>query len=112
VLPVGESLRGEPASEVQISETTRRVVLILHLIEPSTFTSYRVLFTDGPRAGWSTAGLRPDPEGYFALDVSREWLPPPPGRFRIELYGQKDRREALLATYSVQVESSSGGPWP
>jgi hypothetical protein len=104
LLPEGERVRGAETGEIQISKDTPEVVLILNLVDSRPFRSYKVALMDNAKTIWETAELRPAPDGYFALSVPREGLPADSRRLQVDLYGQADGQEELVATYPVRFQ--------
>lgn len=95
------------ASEVEVSEESEELVLVLGLLDPREHPDYEaeILDPDGARR-WSRQGLRPTPLGTFHLGFRRDVLPP--GTYRIHLFGREGNRKTLLATYDLWLVEGSG----
>jgi Putative zinc-finger len=97
--------RGAPEA-VHPPAWASRVVLILAFAGPASHPEYAVELAavDG-RPLWSRRGLRPGPDGTFALEVPRQWLPP--GTYRIRLSGLRGAAAQEVARYELRIEPGS-----
>lgn len=97
--------RGEPEA-VRPPAWASRVVLILAFGGPASHPEYEVeIATADGRPLWSRRGLHPGPDGTFALDVPRSWLPP--GTYRIRLSGLRGDAAQEVARYELRIEPGS-----
>jgi hypothetical protein len=79
-----------------------RVLLILNLFEPRSYSAYQVEIFDAPDGGekvWSSRDLHRAADGSFAFEVPRAFLPA--GSYRIELSGLAGSRIDPLAVYNL-----------
>ena len=100
LVPLGSEVRGPEAGEVvRVPAWADRVLLILNLAVRPPHPEYevRVLGPDG-RTVWSRGGLRPSPDGTFALEVPVGLLRG--GAHRIRLLGGSE----TVAEYGVRLE--------
>jgi hypothetical protein len=82
-----------------------RILLILNLFEPRSYPAYQVEVFDTSRGGkkvWSSRDLRKAPDGSFAFEVPRSFLPA--GSYHIELSGLEGARQYRLAVYELLLE--------
>jgi hypothetical protein len=101
LVPLGSEVRGPDSVEVvRVPAWADRVLLLLNLAARGAHPEYevRVLGPDG-RAVWSRGGLRPSPDGTFALEVPADLLEG--GPYRIRLLGGSE----LVAEYGVRLQS-------
>lgn len=96
------------ASEVEVSEFSEELVLVLGLLDPGEYPDYEaeILDPDGVRR-WSRQGLRPTPLGTFHLGFRRDVLPP--GSYQVLLFGLGGDRRTRLATYDLRLAEDSEG---
>ena len=100
LVPLGTEVRGPEAGEVvRVPAWADRVLLILNLAVRPSHPEYevRVLGPDG-RTVWSRGGLRPSPDGTFALEVPAGLLRG--GAHKIRLLGGSE----TVAEYGVRLE--------
>jgi hypothetical protein len=82
-----------------------RILLILNLFEPRSYSAYQVEIFDALQDGrviWSNRDLRRAPDGNFAFEVPRSFLPA--GAYRIELSGLDRSRRDRLAVYNLLLD--------
>lgn len=99
LVPLGSEVRGPEAAEVvRVPAWADRVLLLLNLARGGAHPEYevRVLAPDG-REVWSRGGLRPSPDGTFALEVPADLLEG--GPYRIRLLGGGE----VVAEYAVRL---------
>jgi hypothetical protein len=92
----------EPAS---VPAWADRLLLILNLFEPRSYSAYQVEIFDalkGRKAVWSSRDLRRSPDGNFAFEVPRSFLPA--GSYRIELSGLAGSQRNRLAVYDLLLD--------
>ena len=99
----GELERVEEEREgVQLLPWSDRLVLILNLADVRSFPEYEAeILTAEGREVWRGGGLRRTPEGTFALEVPRRFLPV--GSYRIRLFTGTSHGRILVAEYSLLV---------
>jgi len=95
------------ASEVELSDVSEELVLVLGPPDAREFPDYEaeVLDAEGARR-WSRQGLQPTSLGTFHLAFRRDALPP--GTYRIHLFGREGERQTPLATYELRLVETSG----
>ena len=101
LVPLGSAVRGPDAGAVvRVPAWADRVLLLLNLAVRPDHPEYevQVLGPEG-RAVWSRGGLRPNPDGTFALEVPADLLQG--GAHRIRLLGLGNE---LVAEYGVRVQ--------
>lgn len=82
-----------------------RLLLILNLFEPRSYSAYQVEIFDaleGGRSIWRSGDLRRSHDGNFAFEVPRSFLPA--GAYRIELSGLDGSRRDRLAVYNLFLD--------
>lgn len=96
------------ASEVEITDTSEGVLLVLGLSDERAFPDYRaeILRSEGDPV-WARDGLGPSGLGTFQLSFDREVLPP--GMYQVRLFGREGERETLLATYELRLVEDAEG---
>lgn len=94
------------APEVELSDASEELVLVLGPPEAREFPDYeaKVLDAEGARR-WSRQGLQPTSLGTFQLAFRRDALPP--GTYRIQLFGREGERKTPLATYDLRLVETS-----
>lgn len=100
LVPLGSEVRGPEAGEVvRVPAWADRVLLLLNLARGGAHPEYevRVLAPDG-REVWRRGGLRPSPDGTFALEVPADLLEG--GAHRIRLLGGGE----TVAEYGVRLQ--------
>jgi hypothetical protein len=96
---------GEGAEHTSLPAWADRLLLILNLFEPRSYSAYQVQIFDalkGGKAIWSSRDLRRAPDGNFAFEVPRSFLPA--GAYRIELSGLEGSRRDRLAVYNLLLD--------
>ncbi len=104
LVPLGSEVRGPEAGEVvRVPAWADRVLLLLNLAVRPSYPEYevQVLGPDGS-AAWSRGGLRPGPDGTFALEVPADLLGG--GAHRIRLLGAGAGGPESVAEYGVRFE--------
>ncbi len=112
--PLGTGAQRAGDSPQPTAESDDDLVLILHLLDSGSYTSYRVAVFRLPPSGllpsgaapdlpdrtvWSTDTLKRSPEGDFTVLIPRRLLAA--GPYRIRLYGLGGERPDLLAEYAL-----------
>ncbi len=92
----------EETEGIQPFSWADRLVLILNLADVRSFPEYEaeITATDGHEV-WRGGGLRQTPEGNFALEVPRRFLPA--GSYSIRLFGVSTQGRTLVAEYSLRL---------
>lgn len=100
LLPDGR--RGSIGEPVTLTARGDSILLVMPLIGPRNFTSYRLELVDASagRVRWSSRALAPANEDALAILVRRSFLQP--GAYQIVLYGQGPG-EQRLGSYSLNV---------
>ncbi len=102
LLPSNGGLRGSAPQEALHVPPRRDLVLVLVLLEKTSFPDYRVeIYGEEDRLLWSGDGFEPSGEGQFSLVFPREL--PKDGSFRLELYGVAGGERELLAEYPLSL---------
>lgn len=104
LVPLGIGVRGpEAAEEVRVPDWAGRVLLILNLAGAKPYPEYeiRVLDPSGSEV-WSLRGVRPGPDGTFALEAPADLLGG--GAHEIRLLGLGARGAEPVARYGVRLE--------
>ncbi|HSS49495.1 MAG TPA: zf-HC2 domain-containing protein [Thermoanaerobaculia bacterium] len=102
---------GERAEHTSLPAWTDRILLILNLFEPRTYSAYQVQIFNALEGGkeiWSSRDLRRASDGNFAVEVPRSLLSG--GAYRIELSGLAGGRRDRLAVYNLLLDFDSFRP--
>lgn len=107
LVPLGSEVRGPESVEVvRVPAWADRVLLILNLAGRPAYPEYEArVLGPGGSAVWSLGGLRPSPDGTFALEVPADLLEG--GAHRIRLLGIRDGGAGgaeLVAEYGVRLQ--------
>lgn len=95
----------ERAERTAVPAWADRILLILNLFGPRAYSAYEVEIFDAVERGkkvWSSREVHRAPDGSFALEVPRGFLPA--GAYRIELSGLEGSRRDPLAAYNLLLD--------
>lgn len=104
LLPVedGGDRAAGPSANVELTEDSEELMLILNADDPGEFSGYSAEIVDAQGARvWSRDRLQPTKVGTFQVSFRRNVLPP--GTYRVDLFGQDGADRRLLARYEVRI---------
>lgn len=97
--------RGAPrpdVAEIRVPSSSSVFALILHVAGERSFPEYLLEIRDARgEVAWTGSGLRPTPENFFTVVLSK--LRFRQGEYRLRLYGTTRGSRALVETYALKV---------
>ncbi len=100
----GERIAG---TTLQVPATADGVLLVLTLRDRRSFTAYEVEIQEPTgKVVWKSTALRRSSEGFFTMELPRDFLPA--DRYRITLRGVDGYQREPLAVYGLAIEGSKG----
>jgi hypothetical protein len=105
-LPPGSSVRGGATGNVAVLRVPAQANLftvILNVAGQLSYANYAIEFLDEHgRLVWRGQGLHKSPENTFTLALPRALFPA--ARYRIKLYGLRDKQKELVEDYAVRIQ--------